>query len=272
MSIPVNEFESQVLLQSPGLSPLGGITLAGTIRNSPGWGHRRFRVLGSFALVLVVDGGGLYQDANGLKLEVATGDMLFLFPELGHWYSPRAKGRWSEIYAVFEGPIFETLRTAGILRTSTPKTHLDDLYETNRRLRTILEMAGEAQSRAVAHLAAFLTELLAETPELSRESGLARARALLDANLDSEPDWQAVAAESGWAYETFRKRFGEAYGLSPARYRFQRRIEAAKSLLRDTRLANKEIAAMLGFADEFHFSKRFKQAEGRSPRHYRSEP
>lgn len=269
MSILVNEFESQVLLQSPDLSTLGGITLAGTLKNSPGWGHRRFRVLGNYALVLVVDGGGVYQDANGLKLEVVTGDMLLIFPELGHWYGPRSKSLWSEIYAVFEGPIFETLRAAGVLRPSAPKVHLDDLYDGNRRLRAILEMEGEVQ---VAHLAAFLTELLAETPELASESSLARARALLDANLESEPDWQAVAAESGWAYETFRKRFGEVYGLTPARYRFQRRIEAAKSLLRDTRLANKEIAAMLGFADEFHFSKRFKQAEGCSPRHFRSKP
>lgn len=273
MSNVGSTFESQVLVQSPDLGSLGAIGLAGTIRNSPGVGFRPFRVLGSYAIVLVVEGGGFYQDANGFRDEVTAGDMLILFPELAHNYGPRRQTRWSEIYAVFQGPLFDLLRTGGILHPSRPKVRLPSLATGERQLRAIFATAGEARGgadRAVSHLAAWLTDLLAQDPDSKpTEPGLAQVRALLDANLESELDWNEISRRSGWSYETLRKRFSDVYGISPARYRFERRVEAAKSLLLDTRLANKEIAATLGFADEFHFSKRFKQAVGVSPREFR---
>jgi AraC-like DNA-binding protein len=79
-----------------------------------------------------------------------------------------------------------------------------------------------------------------------------------------------IARRVGLPYETFRKRFTEAMGVSPARYRTQKRIEAACQLLRFTpQLTNREAAEALGFADEFHFSRRFKEKVGVSPRQYR---
>jgi len=231
------------------------------------------RVLGSYALVMITEGGGTYNDANGTRLSVTTGDMLFLFPELGHWYGPGPKGRWSEIYAVFQGPVFDLLRAAGVLRPSLPLMHVSPA-SSERQLRSIFSVACEeagGQNRACAHLAAFLTDILGDTPAPGpSEPVLSKVRASLDANLESEPNWDLISARCGWSYETLRKRFAQAYGISPARYRFERRVEAAKSLLTDTRLANKEIAATLGFADEFHFSKRFKQATGVSPREFRN--
>lgn len=40
--------------------------------------------------------------------------------------------------------------------------------------------------------------------------------------------------------------------------------------MQQTDLSDKQIAAELGFCDEFHFSRRFKQITGRSPRAFRS--
>ncbi len=48
-----------------------------------------------------------------------------------------------------------------------------------------------------------------------------------------------------------------------------RRIEQACVLLRDHTLPFKAIAERTGFADEFHFSKRFRQIVGQPPGRYR---
>jgi transcriptional regulator GlxA family with amidase domain len=72
------------------------------------------------------------------------------------------------------------------------------------------------------------------------------------------------------SYEQFRKRFQHEVGVSPARYRLQRRVEAARELLRySPRMTNRQVAETLGFADEFHFSRRFTQITGSTPRDFR---
>ena len=97
-----------------------------------------------------------------------------------------------------------------------------------------------------------------------------RARSLLDTDLGRPIDLAAVAAEVGLSYENFRKRFQRAMGVSPARYRTVRRIEAARELLRYTpQMTNRQVAASLGFSDEYHFSKRFTQITGMTPRQLR---
>jgi AraC-like DNA-binding protein/predicted GNAT family N-acyltransferase len=73
------------------------------------------------------------------------------------------------------------------------------------------------------------------------------------------------------SYESFRKRFQRETGVSPARYRTLRRIEAARELLRySPQLTNRQIAETLGFADEYHFSRRFTQIAGSTPRQFRA--
>jgi AraC-like DNA-binding protein len=78
-----------------------------------------------------------------------------------------------------------------------------------------------------------------------------------------------VARALGVPYETFRKQFQRYVGVSPARYRTVRRIDAACALLQDSRNTIQSVALRLGFADEYHFSRRFKQVNGLSPRAFR---
>jgi transcriptional regulator GlxA family with amidase domain len=79
----------------------------------------------------------------------------------------------------------------------------------------------------------------------------------------------ALARQLGVSFESFRKGFRAATGKSPARYRSEKRVEAAAQLLASSCLSSKEIAQRLGFADECHFSKRFKQLTGVAPRDFR---
>jgi len=78
-----------------------------------------------------------------------------------------------------------------------------------------------------------------------------------------------VAAEVGLSYDAFRRRFTAQVGQSPSAFRTSRRLQTAATLLRVTDLTHREIARALGFADEFHLSRRFRAQFGVSPRDYR---
>jgi AraC-like DNA-binding protein/quercetin dioxygenase-like cupin family protein len=69
----------------------------------------------------------------------------------------------------------------------------------------------------------------------------------------------------------FCHRFSMEMGMSPMVALTNERIEAAKKLLANTYLPIAEVAARVGYDDAYHFSKRFKQITGLSPKHYRDQ-
>jgi len=123
---------------------------------------------------------------------------------------------------------------------------------------------GHGADREVLAVLDLLVALDAPPPEAA-PPWLQRSQALLAAGLDGPLDLAQVAAEAGLPYETWRKRFRAATGRSPARFRRERRVEAAATLLRTTALPQREIAARVGFHDEYHLSRRFREIAGVPP-------
>lgn len=258
---------------------MGGISLAGYLRASAGIGHEAMRVLGSFAVVYILGGGGEFADALGRRQTVTAGDLLVLFPEIGHRYGPRPGGAWDEIYFVFNGAVFEAWRAAGLLDPREPVWHGEPVAAWRQRFGDICGLAGEGPAAALQELAR-LQGALADFRTGWRNAGPGAAAdrkepAWLEtvcADLERPeraPDWPRLAARAGLSYERFRKRFAELKGVPPARYRLLRLIDRAAVLLAQDRRPLRVIAAELGFCDEFHFSKHFKQRTGLAPSAYR---
>ena len=253
---------------------LGGLHLFGHGVNQTG----KLRVFDGAALVLFTRGEGYYKDAKGKRTPLKRGDAILVFPGVPHWYGPSKGQVWDEIYVAFDGPLFAPWFTSGLLNPDNPIRSLEN--QINDRgswlILWIEHFAGlkskAKQIQAMTSLVQFLSEIvLGEgNDDKPADSWLGRAKSLLSHDLKGDINLERVAQELGTSYEAFRKRFQTHAGMAPMRYRNERKIESAKQMIRySAQVSNHEIAEALGFSDEFHFSKRFRQIAGTTPNEFR---
>jgi AraC-like DNA-binding protein len=256
-------------------SALGRIVMAGLIDNNPGLLNQPMRVFGHYGVVYLLDGRGLYFDENGYEQEVAQGDLMFLFPDVAHSYGPRSGEFWNEFYIGFDGPIFDLWRDLGLLDSNRPIHHLEPVNVWLQKLQDAVPMErpqSEAENTVeISRFATLLAEMLQQRDSLAPHDWMPRARQMLESNLGGKIKSEDVARQLHLSHETFRKKFAHETGVSPMRYRAQKRIEAACALLMHTSLPHYEIARTVGFSDEFQFSRRFKEMTGTTPREFRRE-
>ena len=131
---------------------------------------------------------------------------------------------------------------------------------------------------ASARLPGELLLALLDEPAQARadESGSLRNTARVQAivrhmteHLAAPLDHGALEAVCGLSTSRLQALFSEVTGYPPLDYLRRLRVEEARRLLADQRLAVKEIAARTGFRDTSHFSKVFRRIDGLSPAHYR---
>ena len=99
---------------------------------------------------------------------------------------------------------------------------------------------------------------------------LRRARDLADRQYAQPLDLEGLAAAAGLSKYHFLRLFKATYGLTPAEYVSQRRIERAQDLLRATNLTVTEVCHAVGFSSLGSFSSRFRALVGESPRAFQT--
>lgn len=267
-------------LQSPLRTRAGEIELAGLVTNAPAIDPASMRVLGSYAVVLMLAGRGYYCDARGARRDLAAGDAVMVYPEIGHAYGPEPGEDWTQIYFVFAGPQFDLWRHRGLLRPDRPVLRLGAVDYWRQRLAAVVRNEPRDRIRSGGALRSFgrflevLAEMLAADDEAAkapeRDPWLEQSlRRLGHRDAKGWPTPQDVAREVGLSYENFRKRFAQLSGESPGQYQKRRRLDWACAAIYQGEHTIKEIAHELGFCDVFHFSKAFKQVVGSTPSEYR---
>jgi AraC family transcriptional regulator len=98
---------------------------------------------------------------------------------------------------------------------------------------------------------------------------LRRVHDYVDAHLGEKFDNAMLAAIAGVSTSHFVRAFRQSEGLSPRRYVIRRRVERTKELLAGTNLRLAEIATTVGFADQSHCARFFREQVGVGPRDYR---
>ncbi|WP_300668327.1 AraC family transcriptional regulator [Desulfoluna sp.] len=96
-----------------------------------------------------------------------------------------------------------------------------------------------------------------------------RAKECLSEELSRKISLDEVAGAVGLSRYHFLRVFKKATGIAPHAFRTQRRIDLSQKLLRQG-MAFSQVALETGFSDQSHFTKRFKQFTGATPRQYLS--
>jgi len=137
------------------------------------------------------------------------------------------------------------------------ETGQDDLEAEIMLYETLLEV--------IRKYAAFDTPLPAQTTKSSEN--IAAAHQYLMDHLFEKISLEELGAHSGLSPYHFLREFRKHYGMPPHTYQLQQRINEAKRLLANgTSIA--DTAAQVGFADQSHFTRKFKTLVGTTPRQY----
>jgi AraC family transcriptional regulator len=96
-------------------------------------------------------------------------------------------------------------------------------------------------------------------------AAVGRAVAYIEDNPNRAISLRELAGAAGLSRFHFSRVFKHHLGFSPARYVERARIEQAKALIVNAEMSLVNIAQAVGFADQSHFSRRFRVVEGRTP-------
>jgi transcriptional regulator GlxA family with amidase domain len=102
-----------------------------------------------------------------------------------------------------------------------------------------------------------------QDPELLRR--LLRAKDRMDVASHEEWPVERLARVSRVSQAHFARSFKDAFGVPPHRYLLTRRLERAKTLLRDTELSITDIAFQTGWKSLGTFGRIFRDVTGESP-------
>lgn len=147
-------------------------------------------------------------------------------------------------------------------------------------MQRILEVRAEPDGSASADrlFGALLLELGREAAHAQQiPAGLSRdnvermnaAAARIRAEIATPLTVESLAREMGYSVSHFSRTFATVTGVRPQQFAINVRLDRARELLATTSLSVGEIAAAVGFAEIFYFSRLFKRRLGLAPSEFR---
>lgn len=156
------------------------------------------------------------------------------------------------------------------------------LFRLSHTLQAVLQQPDLTSALFVDYLAlAFCEHVVtrygrADASTRPRRSGLApwqmrRIEDFFAAHLHGNPSIADLARQCDLSTSYFGEAFKQTTGSTPHQWLLKRRIERAKSLLRDSDASLATIASDCGFFDQSHFSRVFSRLEGCGPKEWRQQ-
>lgn len=99
------------------------------------------------------------------------------------------------------------------------------------------------------------------------DAAVEAVRALIGAQVESKLSLAQLTQASGWSEFHLIRKFKLAFGQTPHAYQIDQRLNLAKRLLKQG-VGLTEVAHQLGFADQAHFQRHFKQRHATTPKNY----
>lgn len=224
-------------------------------------------------LVLLLD-GRLQYECEAKRYPLRAGDLLILPQNSCYTFSSgRLPSYYHKIVLEVKGSHLPMICSALSL-SGCQSLHLSDPGMLEEKFRRIRQWLSEPSPETVAPLLGLTMEILVEVSLRIREkhtesSLLYQVQAYLENDQESGFSLPQLAEKMGSSSATLNRLFRQHLQTSPAQFRIERKIEQAKYFLQHTSLSIKEIAARLGYCNQFYFSKEFKRKAGVSPSQFR---
>ena len=227
-----------------------------------------------------VDSGESVFSRNGQRQKLVRGDVVLIPAGEVHSCNPADDGRWSYqmLYldpawiggVVGEMGAFDAMVLNRLPSDVAPRRVHERLTQLNECL-----FSSAADEDKEAALLVFVGDLFAEgrlrrkvrtgTTDSVR---LRKVQALIAERCAESLSLDELAREAGLGRYHFVRAFSRAVGMTPHAWQIDQRIERARGLL-EQGMSLADAALQLGFADQSHFQRAFKQRVAATPGEYR---
>lgn len=228
--------------------------------------------------------GTLYaNNAKGesIKYQIKSGQGFMLFPHQICTYIADNEIPWEYVWIEFDGlRAKETVELAG-LNIDQPlyKARYKDLSEKMKEeMLYIVNHKEESPFHLIGHLYLFIDNFVRSATSAQIDKGnslrdfyIKEAFSFIEQNFQNDISVEDIASCCGLNRSYFGKIFRENTGKSPQEFLISYRMVKATELLKLTRLSVGDIGNAVGYPNQLHFSRAFKNVYGISPRQWRSE-
>ncbi|HBA48400.1 MAG TPA: AraC family transcriptional regulator [Lachnospiraceae bacterium] len=234
-----------------------------------------------FHLCLSGTGKLLAENARGESVEyqVKSGQGFLLFPNQISTYIADHKLPWEYVWLEFDGlRAKESIELAGFsLSQPVYRARHKDIFESMKEeMLYIVHHKDETPLHLIGHLYLFLDSLVRSSPAPQPVQGgrlrdfyIKEAFSFIEQNFQNDISVEDIAAACGLNRSYFGKIFHENMGKSPQEFLIAYRMTKATELLKLTDLSIFDIGNVVGYPNQLHFSRAFKNVYGVSPREWR---
>ena len=234
-----------------------------------------------FHYVLSGTGRLIANDSKDISHEyqIRSGEGFMIFPRQINTYIADPKLPWEYIWIEFDGMrAREIIETAG-LSPDHPVYHASykDLRENMKdEMIYIAEHHDATPFHLMGHLYLFIDYLSRSSSSQITASGRVRdfyikeALNYIEQNFQNDISVENIASFCGLNRTYFGRIFKETVGKSPQQFLLSYRMAKAAELLKLTELSISDIGNAVGYTNQLHFSRAFKNVYGVSPREWRN--
>lgn len=238
-----------------------------------------------FLFHYVISGTGTLMacDSKGITqtYSVKSGQGFMLFPQQISTYIADQHLPWEYTWVEFDGlRAKESVELAGF-SLDNPIYHANakDLRgEMMKEMLYIAQHGKETPFHLIGHLYLFLDYLTRSSAAMRlKQSGRVRdfyikeALTFIEQNFQNDITVEDISAFCGLNRSYFGKIFHDTVGKSPQDFLLSYRMTKARELLKLTKLSIKDVGSAVGYANQLHFSRAFKNLYGVSPKNWRDE-
>lgn len=237
--------------------------------------YRIFRECSEFWVIEYISSGMGSIEINGKVYYPQKGDVYLLPSGSRHCYYSDAKEPWIKTFVNFRGAVADGLASAYHLKgivlfpgveqavaerffqiyTMMQNRNLEDAY---------VIFKTEILIHEIFHI---LGQKIKSTIGISDE--MKKIKDYLETHVSVSVTIDELSALIYRSPDYLIRHFREEFGMTPYKYFIEKKMEAAKTMLRDTSLSVKEIGELVGYEDAHYFSNVFRKESGIPPLQYR---